>query len=156
MPGRCVWWLPALAAVASGAACSSDIAPSAKLQEPSAMNQKQPPGASRPAPPAVAAIDHEGIRFEQDLEALKHGGDQLGGYLVAIDAATGNRLWMLKVYLVPAPSAPAVPRFGRYFRRMSLLPGGQQIEIENEAGGIYRVDLATRTSAWVSGPDSKP
>lgn len=120
------------------------------------MNKKQPPGASRPAPPPVAPIDHEGIRYEQDLEALKHGGDQLGGYLVAIDPASGSRLWMLKVYLVPAPSSPAVPRFGRYFRRMSLLPGAQQIEIENEVGGIYRVDLASRSSTWVSGPDSKP
>lgn len=120
------------------------------------MNKKQPPGASRPAPPAVAAIEHEGIRYEQDMEALKHGGDQLGGYLVAVDPANGKRLWMLKVYLVQAPSSPAVPRFGRYFKHMRLLPGGQQIEVENEVGGVYRVDLANRTATWVSGPDSKP
>ena len=39
-------------------------------------------------------------------------------------------------------------------RSMRLGAGGKQLEIESEAGGKYIVDLAARTSTWISGPDS--
>lgn len=119
------------------------------------MNKKTPPGASRPAPPVVEPVLIDGVRYQQDTEALSHGGDQRGGYLVAVDSASGARLWMLKVYLVPSAPTPALPSFGRHFRRMTVLPGGKTLEIENEVGGVYRVDLGARTSQWVSGPDSQ-
>ncbi|MCY4756714.1 hypothetical protein [Pelomonas aquatica] len=35
---------------------------------------------------------------------------------------------------------------------MALSPGGAQLEIENEAGAVYRVDLGNRASIQVSGP----
>jgi hypothetical protein len=114
----------------------------------------QPPSGSRPAPPQVAPVIHNGVRYEQDMQSARHGGDQPGGYLVAIDAASGARLWMLKVYQVPVqPGAPFQP--GRYFRSMRLSDDGAHLEIESEAGGKYRVDLAARTSTWLSGPDSQ-
>lgn len=119
------------------------------------MNKKSPPGASRPARPHVDPIEHDGVRYQQDMDAMSHGGDQPGGYLVAVDPATGARLWMVKVYRISPPSRPGLPAFGRYFRRMTLLPGGKTLEVENEVGGIYHVDLAAHTSVWVSGPDSK-
>ena len=117
---------------------------------------KTPPGSSRPPPPRVDPVEYQGIRYEQDMEAARHGGDQPGGYLVAIDPASGARVWMLKVYTVPEPTRAGLPRMGRYFKRMALLPGSEELEIENEVGGVYRVDLASRKSRWVSGPDSKP
>ena len=101
-------------------------------------------------------VEHNGVRYQQDMQAFRHGGNQRGGYLVAVDPASGERLWMLKVYEVPDHSAAGVESPGRYFRRMALLDGGAALEIENEVGGIYRVDLGARTSTWVSGPDSKP
>jgi hypothetical protein len=140
--------LLALAAAAAGPALSSG-------KEPSPMS-KTPPGSSRPAPPRVDAIEYQGVRYEQDTEAARHGGDQPGGYLVAIDPASGARLWMLKVYTVPEPGRAGLPRLGRYFKRMTLVPEHNELEIENEVGGIYRVDLAARTSKWISGPDSRP
>jgi hypothetical protein len=39
---------------------------------------------------------------------------------------------------------------------MTLLAGKNALEIENEVGGVFRVDLAKRTSTWVSGPDFAP
>ncbi|MBP6765038.1 MAG: hypothetical protein KA141_08580 [Rubrivivax sp.] len=119
------------------------------------MNKKLPPGASRPAPPRVDPIEHEGVRYQQDMDAQYHGGDQPGGYLVAVDPASGARLWMVKVYHIAAPTRPGLPAMGRYFRRMSLLPDGKHVEVENEVGAIYRVDLKARSSTWISGPDSK-
>jgi hypothetical protein len=117
------------------------------------MNKKLPPGASRPAPPRVDPIEHEGVRYQQDMDAQYHGGDQPGGYLVAVDPASGARLWMVKVYHIAAPTRPGLPAMGRYFRRMSLLPDGKHVEVENEVGAIYRVDLKARSSTWISGPD---
>lgn len=111
------------------------------------------PSASRKAPPQVEPVVHAGVRYEQDMQSGKHGGDQPGGYLVAIDPASGERLWMLKVYEVPTQSdAPFQP--GRYFRSMKLAADGAHLEIENEVGGKYLVDLAGRQAEWVSGPDS--
>ena len=120
------------------------------------MNSPGPGRPSRPALPPVAPVEHGGVRYQQDMEAQRHGGAGRGGYLVAVDPASGGRLWMLKVYDVPDHSAAGVSSPGRYFRRMTLSPDGGQLEIENEAGGVFRVDLAARTSTWVSGPDSSP
>lgn len=112
------------------------------------------PTPSRPPPPQVMPIEHEGVRYEQDMQSYHFGGTQPGGYLVAIEPASGKRLWMLKVYEVPLQEAAGVSTPGRYFRSMRLVPGRNEIEIESEVGGKYLVDLAARSATWVSGPDS--
>ena len=143
-----------MAAIGLVAATMATPACSTSQQENRTMSKKTPPGASRPAPPVIDPVEVSGVRYQQDTDALRHGGDQRGGYLVAIDPATGARLWMLKVYLVPPAPSPALPSFGRHFRRMTLLDDNK-LEIENEVGGMYRVDLGARTATWVSGPDSR-
>ena len=112
------------------------------------------PTPSRPAPPKVAPITYRGVRYEQDMQSYRHGGTQPGGYLVAVDPASGERLWMLKVYEVPASGAPGLSSPGRYFRSMQLVSGRDELEIESETGGHYRVDLNKRSAVWISGPDS--
>lgn len=108
------------------------------------------PAASRPSPPEVAPVVHDGVRYEQDRHDDR-AGDQPGGYLAAIDVRTGARLWRLKVYAI-APQPPGAPVQALYFRSMRLSPDGATLAIENEAGGVYRVDLATRSSVQISGP----
>lgn len=112
------------------------------------------PRPSRPAPPRVLPIEHNGIRYQQDMESFNYGGTQVGGYLVAVQPTTGERLWMLKVYEVPIQDPAIVSTPGRYFRTMHLVPGKNALEIENEVGGKYLVDLDAKTSTWISGPDS--
>lgn len=112
------------------------------------------PTPSRPPPPTVAPVTHAGVRYEQDMQSYDHGGTQPGGYLVAVDAATGKRLWMLKVYEIPPSGDPGLSSPGRYFSSMQLVPGRDELVIENEVGGRYLVDLKQRTSTWLSGPDS--
>ena len=109
---------------------------------------------SRPSPPKVAPIEYKGVCYQQDMESGAHGGDQPGGYLVAIDPATGNRLWMLKIYSIGDTGLTGVKPMGRYFRSLHLITGQDVLEIENEVGGKYRVDLNKRTTEWLSGPDS--
>jgi hypothetical protein len=112
----------------------------------------QPPAASRPPAPEIAPIEHDGIRYEQDRIDPSRG-DRNGGYLAAFDARTGERLWRVQVYEVPDQDAEAPTGMGRYFRSMHLVGNGDAIEIENEAGALYRVDLDTRTPVQISGPE---
>jgi hypothetical protein len=122
-------------------------------QEATTMNDDMP-SPSRPSAPVVAPILYKGVRYEQDMQSYSHGGTQSGGYLVAVDPQSGERLWMLKVYEVPSQDAAGVSTPGRYFRSMRLLPEKGEIEVENEVGGKYIIDLNSRTSTWISGPDS--
>jgi len=113
-----------------------------------------PPSSSRPSAPEVAPIEHAGVRYEQD-QADEHKGDQDGGYLAASDAKTGERLWRLKVYDVPDYKSAGVSVGGIYFRSMRLISSSNELEIENEVGSLYRVELATHSVKKISGPPDK-
>jgi len=110
-----------------------------------------PPSVSRPPAPAVAPVVHAGVRYEQ-ASSDERQGDQDGGYLVALGAGSGARLWRLKVYEVPDHRAAGVAMGGIYFRTLCLVPDRNELEIENEAGGVYRFDLATRAVMKTGGP----
>lgn len=110
-----------------------------------------PPSSSRPPAPIVGPVEHAGVRYIQDATDERQGDEQ-GGYLAALDAKTGARLWRVKVYKVADHRAAGVSMGGIYFRSMRLLPGGNELEIENEVGGVYRVNLATRNVTKISGP----
>jgi outer membrane protein assembly factor BamB len=115
-------------------------------------SQSMKQSVSRPPAPVVAPVEHNGIRYEQD-QINPARGDRNGGYLIAVDAETGERLWRVQVYQVPDQSAEGISGMGRYFRSLQLVENGIALEIENEAGGRYRVDLTTRTSVQISGPE---
>jgi hypothetical protein len=114
-------------------------------------NISMPPSASRGPAPVVKPVEHNGIRYAQDSYDLWQG-DQQGGYLVALDAETGARQWRLKVYEV-TDSGPGAPQgIGAiYFRAMRLVTSNV-LEIENEGGGVYHVNLDTRAVTQVAGP----
>ena len=146
-------WLAVGLLVTGGCTAQALTAAASTAKEKTAMSDSIPIP-SRRAPPTVAPVVHGGVRYEQDWESQRHGGDQRGGYLVAVNPITGERLWMLKVYVVPSHEASGVTGGGRHFRSMRLLADRNALEIESEVGGKYIVDLAKRTSTWISGPDS--
>lgn len=115
------------------------------------------PQRSRPAPPFVAPIEYKGIRYEQDSQSTKFGGDASTGYLVAIEPATNARLWMLKVY-APFSKAPNAPTGGGsvYFGSMVLGANENELIIETEFGTRYLVNLTMRTSTLIFKPDQHP
>lgn len=119
-----------------------------KQTEKNTMSQE--PQSSRPAPPVIKPIEHKGVRYEQDMQSYDHGGDQPGGYLAAIDMKTGERLWMLTIYEVQDHSASGVDTIGLYFKSMKLAPERDELEIENESGTRFIVDLTKKTSTQVS------
>lgn len=103
------------------------------------------PKASRRPPPDVPPIEFKGLRYEQEMQGIRHGLDQSTGYLVAIDPATNERRWVLKVY--ETSNVPGLEQDvqRRYFKRMTLLEGRDVLEIESETGQRYIVDLIQRT-----------
>lgn len=98
---------------------------------------------SRPAPPVVLPIEHQGVLYVQDPAS------RFGGSLIARHPATGEQLWQLQVYDVQRDPAAPFPHPGRFFRSMRLVPGCDELEIEDEIGQVFRVDLAARTPRGV-------
>lgn len=150
-------WVAAAGTFATGSAARTNNHPNDAARPaavPAQENQTMPatPQSSRPAPPDVAPVEYKGIRYQQDMASYAHGGDQPGGYLAAIDVKTGERLWLLKVYELQDHSAAGVDNIGVYFRTMELVPGRDELAIENEVGGRFVVDLARRTATPVAQP----
>lgn len=103
-----------------------------------------PLGSSQPSPPVVPPIEHRGVRYMQDVDRQRRDDGQRGGWLLALDATSGARLWAVQVYADPHdPHAPTGSP-ARWFARMQLLDHGERIEIEDTTGARYEVDLATR------------
>jgi len=98
---------------------------------------------SRIPAPRVAPVVHGQVRYEQVENGLLAGLDQMGGYLAAIDAATGERLWLLKVYDNRRDPAREGDAQDVFFKTMAWQPDGTLL-IENERGRRFVVDPASR------------
>ena len=98
------------------------------------------PSVSRPPPPIVDPVEHDGIRYIQD-DHDSRAGDQNGGYLAAIDIKSGARLWRLTVYKVSDNRPAGLPSFGRYFRFMPsqrmVLPWKLKMKLEDCTESIW-------------------
>lgn len=99
---------------------------------------------SRSPPPRVAPIVHDGVRYEQVMNAIPLGEDQATGFLAAFDEGTDERLWTLKIYDVRRDPAIEADVQDIFFTRMEMTGDGR-LAIENEAGNRYEVDPKART-----------
>ncbi|AEF99298.1 hypothetical protein Metme_0860 [Methylomonas methanica MC09] len=100
---------------------------------------------SRIPAPIVAPIIHNGVRYEQVPNGLLAGFEQMGGYLVAIDEATGSTLWTLKVYDNQRNPEKEGDVQDVFFKSMALQADGSLL-IENERGKKFIVDPAKKSS----------
>jgi len=132
---------PASAAGASPSAATAAPTPNARRTAMSAGL----PGASRPPPPEVKPVEWAGVRYQQDLDGSPRQRDQGFGYLQAVDAASGRVLWELKVYAVVTQPGLESDVQEVYFTRMARVPGRDALEIENEDGARFLVDVQNRS-----------
>ena len=93
------------------------------------------------------------MRQRQDPEAARHRGTSLGCHGVGTRPASGRQLWIPRVDIVADRLAGDVASRAT-FRRMDWVAGCDVLEIENEAGGVLRIDVEARASIWLSGPGS--
>jgi hypothetical protein len=96
---------------------------------------------SRPPPPRVAPVSHAGVRYEQVKNARSLGFEQVTGYLSATEEASGNRLWVVKIYDNQPSAAIEADVQEQYFKSMELRAASNELFITNEGGQRYMVDL---------------
>ena len=97
---------------------------------------------SRPSPPKMAPIDHEGIRYENQPEAREF----------VIASRAGKNLWKAKVLDYRVDESAPTGGVEIYFKSMALADGNSKLLIEDEVGGRYTVDLKTQKVALLNWP----
>ncbi len=100
---------------------------------------------SRIPAPKVAPVVLGGIRYEQVRNGLSAGFEQMGGYLVAIDVASGQTLWSLQVYENVRDPEREGDVQDVFFKSMVAQPDGTLL-IENERRRKFIVDPQARVS----------
>lgn len=101
----------------------------------------------REGPPDVSPIDLGGVRYEAIHDGRSRGLEQDGGYIAATDPETRRVLWTLRVY-----SNARDPRREGDVQDVfitAVSPGASDgtLEVRNEDGDRFVVDLETRAVA---------
>jgi hypothetical protein len=102
------------------------------------------PNADRLPPPAVPPVVRDGVRYAQAPDGRAAGVPQVGGVLVASDAATGKRLWALAVYHAGIDPKMEADAQWVFFRSMAF-DGDGRLRIVDEAGRAFLVDVQQHT-----------
>ena len=102
-----------------------------------------PPRASRRAPRRVEPVVHDGVRYEQVIGKMLPEQDDTGRYLAAFDATTNGLLWGVKVYDTPQIAELERDVQAVFFASMQLQDGGHALQVTNERGRRFVVDLDT-------------
>jgi hypothetical protein len=108
------------------------------------------PAAKRVAPSPVRPVTIAGIRYEAVLGTRSRSLPQEGGYVAAIDAGSGRELWLQRIYETHYDPALEEDVQDVFIRRLRAGPGGKTLEILDELGRRYTLDLATRESRPIS------
>ena len=113
---------------------------------------------TRPTAPRIAPpIEYEGTRYQQDSSESEP--KEAGAiYLAAIDIASGNLLWRLKI-TSPIQNAANSPSGGGIrainLSNLTIAQNGNELMIETEFGARYLVGLKARKVSCVFNPDDK-
>jgi hypothetical protein len=103
-----------------------------------------PPAAKRVAPPPVTPLRMGSLRIQAVPWAHDHGLGQNGGVIEAVDAASGERRWLLQVYTTIRDPAMESDVQDVFITRLARA-GRNRIRVEDERGRHWLVDLASRT-----------
>ena len=105
----------------------------------------QPAGKAgkRVAPPDVAPVTVGTLRIEAIPWGRERGFGQNGGYVAAVDTATGAEIWTLKIYDVTYDGVKEEDVQDVFIASMRALGGGR-VEIVDEDGRRYLLDVAAR------------
>ncbi len=97
----------------------------------------------RVAPPDVPPVTVGTLSIEALPWGRERGLGQNGGYVAAIDPATGAELWTLKIYDVPYDGIMEEDVQDVFIASMRALGEGR-VEIVDEDGRRYVLDVAAR------------
>lgn len=97
----------------------------------------------RAAPAAVAPVARDGVRYEVVHWGKARGLAQNGGYVAAVDEDSGEELWLLRVYETVYDEGMEGDKQDVFITRLRVACRGACLEVEDERGREYRVDLAS-------------
>ena len=92
-----------------------------------------------PAPVVVGAVRYQAPAFTQ-AQGLAHNG----GYVEAVDAASGQRRWIVDVLGPPARDGKEGDKSDVFIATLALARGGHALLVTDERGRQFRLDLRTR------------
>ena len=98
----------------------------------------------RSGPDPVEPVRFGGTRYEAVPWGKARGLKQNGGYVAAIDAKTGEELWLLKVYDVSYDGDMEADKQDVFVTSLEIDRTGRFLTVENEAGDHFIVNLASR------------
>lgn len=101
------------------------------------------PAGKRIAPPVVEPILVDGLRFEAIHWGRQRGLDQNGGYIAALDPASGAEVWTLRVYEIVYDADLESDVQDLFIERFES-PGDGTLIVIDEDGGRYVVNVAAR------------
>ena len=102
---------------------------------------------SRIAGPPVSAIEFEGLRYSQIINAERDGLDQRTGYLAVTDIESGRRVANVKAYLVDFDPDMEADVQDVFFRRLELDAPNRRLLVESERGQRAAIALDGLTVA---------
>lgn len=106
-------------------------------------------------PSDVSPVMIDGVRYEALHWGKQRDLGQNGGFVVAYDAATGDELWVQKIYdIVYGDKSPQ--KYDLFIRDLTAIEDGQALRITDESGRVHKLDLATRTVSVVIEPVTGP
>jgi hypothetical protein len=98
----------------------------------------------RAAAKAPSPVSRKGVRYEVVRGGKGRGLGQNGGLIAAVDAGSGQELWVLKVYEVHYDGDMEDDKQDVFITDLSLGWFGNKLTVRNERGERYVVDLDTR------------
>ena len=102
------------------------------------------PQGKRVAPPNVTPVTVGGVRYEAIHWGRERGLKQNGGYIAAIDAASGKELWILKIYQIDYIPKLETDVQDIFIESIKAAANGQSLEIVDEKGRRFTVNLKSR------------
>jgi hypothetical protein len=101
------------------------------------------PAGKRVGPPAVSPVTVGGFRFEVVHWGRERGFAQNGGYLAAVDPATGEEKWTVRVYETVYDPDLEQDVQDIFIRTLRVRDG--RVEVTDERDRRFLVDPATRS-----------
>jgi hypothetical protein len=103
------------------------------------------PAGKRVGPPDVPPVRIGPVRYETLPWGRERGLAQNGGYIAAIDAASGKELWVLRVYRTRYDPKLESDVQDVFIESMAACHGGNHLCLTDERGGRYEVNPVKRS-----------
>ena len=98
----------------------------------------------REGPAEVPPVTIGSLRFAPIHWGKSRGLGQNGGYIAAYDAATGQELWILKIYTVSYDSRKEEDVQDVFIESLTKTASGDEIQIVDEEGRVYILNPQSR------------